>query len=87
MDIKAASLVDKKSAAPMDYVIILRKIQNQTELCVGSVLIKVPLTRDFCAEAFNTVFQRHVDKQSTNLRNIRVEVQLLIGSFKMQLSP
>ena len=49
--------------------------------------MKIPVAEKFNTKIFNRALQKHIKRQVTLMKNIRVEFQILIGSFKMSLTP
>ena len=77
------SLLEKS----LNFVVAIKKISNATNQEVGSVLLKIPVAEKFSTKLVYRALQKHIKRQITLMRNIRVEFQILIGSFQMPLTP
>ena len=50
-------------------------------------MLKIPVAEKFSIKIVYRTLQKHIKRQITLMRNIRVEFQILIGSFLMPLTP
>jgi len=57
----------------LSFVVIIRKIANQTDAPVGNVLLRIPVTEEFSEKIVFKKFEKHINRQLTLLRDIRTE--------------
>lgn len=68
----------------LNFMVILKKIANSTEKEVGTVLLKLPVTKELSSETIEKALSKHIKKELTSMRNIRFEWQFVIGTFNME---
>ena len=92
--LKNSTLVSAKSSFDssqlensLNFLVIIKKISNQTELQEGLMVLKMPVTEATSDKIVKKELTKHLQKKTTIMKNIRIEVQVIISSSKVQLEP
>jgi len=91
---KNSTLVSAKSSfdasqleSSLSFLVIIKKISNQTEQQEDLMVLKIPVTEATSDKIVKKELTKHMQKKTSIMKNIRIEVQIIISSSKVQLEP